>query len=209
MEKNIITISREFGSGGRTIGRLVAQKLGYDFYDGELVKKVAEETGFDEKYIEQEGEYAQVKSWLAYAFSVRGVDAVTGGMSNDDYLWATQYKVIREIAEKGNCVIVGRCADYILRDHDNCLNVYVHADMKARAERIVKKYGEKTASPRKRLEEKDKRRKLHYKRYTGQDWGVSQNYHLCLDSSVLGIGRCVDMIIEAHEDHPDEIDWEA
>lgn len=209
MEKNIITISREFGSGGRTIGRLVAQKLGYDFYDGELVKKVAEETGFNEKYIEQEGEYAPVKSWLAYAFSVRGVDAVTGGMSNDDYLWATQYKVIREIAEKGNCVIVGRCADYILRDHDNCLNVYVHADMKARAERIVKKYGEKTASPRKRLEEKDKRRKLHYKRYTGQDWGVSQNYHLCLDSSVLGIGRCVDMIIEAHEDHPDEIDWEA
>lgn len=209
MEKNIITISRQFGSGGRTIGRLVAQKLGYDFYDGELVKKVAKETGFDEKYIEQEGEYAPVKSWLAYAFSARGVDAAAGGLSNDDYLWATQYKVIREIAEKGNCVIVGRCADYILKDHENCLNVYIHAAMDARAERIVKKYGEKPDSPRKRLEEKDKKRKLHYKRYTGQDWGVCQNYHLCLDSSVLGIGRCVELIAEAHADRPDEIDWEA
>lgn len=209
MEKNIITISREFGSGGRTIGRLTAQRLGYAFYDGELVKKVAQETGFDEKYIEQEGEYAPVKSWFAYAFSARGMDASSGGMSNDDYLWATQYKVIREIAEKGRCVIVGRCADFILRDLENCLNVYIHANMAAREERIVRRYGEKPDSPRKRLEEKDKKRKLHYKRYTGQDWGVSQNYHLCLDSSALGIGRCVDMILLAHEDRPDEIDWEA
>ena len=127
MAKKIITISREFGSGGRSIGKLVAEKLGIAYYDKELVKKVALETGFDEEYIEQEGEYAPAKSWLAYAFSARGTHNVVNGLSAEDFLWAMQRKVILDLAEKEPCVIVGRCSDYILKDRTDCLHVFIHA----------------------------------------------------------------------------------
>lgn len=195
MEKRIITISREFGSGGRTVGKQVAERLGISYYDKELVKQVAVETGFDEKFVEQQGEYAPTKSWLSYAFAARGSQGVMNGMSTDDFLWAIQNKVIRELAEKGPCVIVGRCADYILRDREDCLNVFVHADMKSRAERIVRLYGESEKSPEKRLEEKDKKRKVYYKHYTGQEWGMSQNYHLSLNSAEFGIEACSELIV--------------
>ena len=195
MEKRIITISREFGSGGRTVGKQVAERLGISYYDKELVKQVAVETGFDEKFVEQQGEYAPTKSWLSYAFAARGSQGVMNGMSTDDFLWAIQNKVIRELAEKGPCVIVGRCADYILRDREDCLNVFVHADMKSRAERIVRLYGESEKSPEKRLEEKDKKRKVYYKHYTGQEWGMSQNYHLSLNSAEFGIETCSELIV--------------
>ena len=114
MSKRIITISREFGSGGRTIGKEVAQKLGYSYYDKELVRQVAVETGFDEKYIEQAGEYAPSKNWLSFGFAARGSQGAMEGMSANDFLWAIQCRVIRSLAEKEPCVIVGRCADYIL-----------------------------------------------------------------------------------------------
>lgn len=196
MNQKIITISREFGSGGRTIGKQAAEKLGIAYYDKELVKQVALETGFDERYIEQEGEYAPVKNWFAYALSARGTQGAMGGMSTSDFLWAIQHKVIMGLAEKEPCVIVGRCADFILRDRDDCFNVFIHSSMKARAERIVRLYGETEKSPEKRLEEKDKKRKLYYKRYTDQDWGMSQNYHLSLDSGMIGIEKCVDIIVD-------------
>ena len=112
MSKNIITISREFGSGGRTIGKEVAKKLGYAYYDKELVKMVALETGLDEGFIEQEGEYAPNKNFFSYLFS-SAAPGVMNGMSMEDFLWVMQRKIVLDIAEKGNCVIVGRCADYI------------------------------------------------------------------------------------------------
>lgn len=195
MEKRIITISREFGSGGRTVGKLVAEQLGVDYYDKELVKQVAVETGFNEKFIEQQGEYASTKSWLSYAFSARGSQGVMNGMSTDDFLWAIQHKVIRELAEKSPCVIVGRCADYILKDRADCLNVFIHADMEFRAERIVRLYGESESSPEKRLADKDKKRKVYYKHYTERDWGMAQNYDLSLNSAEFGIESCADMIV--------------
>ena len=138
MSKRIITISREFGSGGRTIGKEVAQKLGYSYYDKELVRQVAVETGFDEKYIEQAGEYAPSKNWLSFGFAARGSQGAMEGMSANDFLWAIQCRVIRSLAEKEPCVIVGRCADYILREREDCLNVFIHASMAARADRIVR-----------------------------------------------------------------------
>ncbi len=196
MKRNIITISREFGSGGRTIGKAVAEKLAIPYYDKELVKQVATETGFHEKYVEQEGEYAHSTSRFAYALSSQSTHGALGGMSVNDFLWVMQRKVILDIAEKGPCVIVGRCADYILRDRDDVLNVFIYADMKSRAERVVRLYGESEKSPEKRLEEKDKKRKVYYKHFTGNDWGVCQNYHLSLDSAVIGIDKCVDMITE-------------
>ena len=135
MEKRIITISREFGSGGRTIGKLVAKHLGIKCYDAELIQKLAAESGFDESYIKDAGEYTP-GGFLASAFTDRCF-----GPTNEDLLWKLQYRIIRELAEKEPCVIVGRCADFILQDRTDCLKVFIHADMKFRADRIVRVYG--------------------------------------------------------------------
>ena len=191
--KKIITISRQFGSGGRSIGKEVAEKLGYDYYDSELVTQVAEKTGLHPSYIEDAGEYAPGKSILSYAFSS---GASPGSMNASDYLWSAQCSVILELAEKGNCVIVGRCADYILRDRDDCLNVFIHANKEYRAKHIVERYGARDKSPEKRLEEKDSKRKVNYKYFTGRVWGNIENYHISLDSSALTPEKCVDIIVD-------------
>lgn len=194
MNNRIITISREFGSGGRTIGKMAAEKLGIPYYDKDLVKKVAVETGFDESYIEKQGEDAPSNSIFGYAFAARGMNGAMNGMSADDFLWVIQKNVILDLAEKGPCVIVGRCADYILKERTDCLNVFVHAAAETRAERIVRLYGETEKSPAKRLEEKDKKREVYYKYYTGQVWGMAKNYAISLDSGKLGLDRCVELI---------------
>lgn len=191
MQKRIITVSREFGSGGRTIAKQAAEKLGYAYYDKELIEKVAEDTGLSKEYIAEDGEFAPSKSRFAYSFAGRGQN----GMSTEDYLWVAQSNMIRSLAEKGSCVIVGRCADYILRDRDDCLNVFIHADMEKRAGRIVTLYGETKDSPEKRLKDKDKKRRVNYKYYTGQEWGMSQNYHITLDSSAVGLEKCAEIIV--------------
>ena len=188
MQNRVITISREFGSGGRTIGKKVAEELGIPCYVSELLQKIAEESGFDENYIKDAGEYAP-GGFLASAFSHRGA-----GPNNADYLWEIQYKIITELAEKGPCVIVGRCADYILRDKADCLKVFVHADLSFRAERIVKEYGERDVSPEQRLKDKDKRRAAYHRFYTDMKWGHAQNYDITLNSGTLGIDKCVSII---------------
>lgn len=189
--KKIITISREFGSGGRSIGKEVAQKLGYDYYDKELIEKIAEKSGLSADYIERNGEHSPGTNIFSYAFVGRN----RRGMSVEDYLWNHQREFILSLAEKGNCVIVGRCADYILRERTDCLNVFIHADKEKRADRIVNLYGETDQKPEKRLMDKDKTRSLNYKYYTDRNWGMSQNYHISLDSGVIGIERCEDIII--------------
>ena len=194
MEKKIITISREFGSGGRTIGRLVAEKLGIPFYDKGLVDQVALESGFAPKFVEENGEHAPGSSRLAYAFAAQGVPCVMNGLSTADFLWNIQCSVILQLAEKGPCVIVGRNADYILKDRPDILHAFIHADMDFRADRIVRLYGESEKSPEARLNEKDKRRRVNYHHYTGQTWGMADNYDICLNSSVIGIEKCADII---------------
>lgn len=194
MEKRIVTISREFGSGGRTVGKLLAQKLGWAYYDKELVKAVALESGFDAGYIEEHGEHAPAASAMAYAFGVQGIPGVMRGLSATDFLWCIQREVILRIAEEKPCVIVGRSADYILREREDCFNVFVHAGKDFKAERIVRLYGESEKSAEQRLHEKDKKRAVNYRHFTGQEWGMSQNYHLSLDSGVIGIENCVDII---------------
>lgn len=189
----IITISREFGSGGRTIGKEIAKQLGIPCYDKELIEKIAEETGYAKDFIEEEGEHAPNSSGLAYIFLGRGMD----GLSNADRIWFAQKKVIEELAEKGPCVIVGRCADYILKDRTDCLNVFVYADTAFKAERIVRVYGESNIEPEKRLADKDKKRKLNYKYFTEREWGRRKNYHMCLDSGFLGIEQTTALIVNA------------
>ncbi len=193
----IITISREFGSGGRTIGKEVARRLDIPCYDAELIDKVAEESGFAKEYIKEQGEYASRGGFLANAMAPRSA-YFNGGMSNQDYLWVIQRRVILDIAEKESCVIVGRCADYILRDVADCLKVFIHAPIPFRAERIVKLYGESELEPEKRLKDKDKRRASYYRFYTDMEWGRAQNSHISLDSAALGLDTCVDIICKLY-----------
>lgn len=190
---NIITISREFGSGGRTIGREAARQLGIPCYDKELIEKIAEESGYAKTFVEDESEYAPNSGSLAYMFLGRGVD----GLANADHLWIAQKKVIQEIAAQGPCVIVGRCADYILREREDCMNVFVYADKTFRAKRIVEQYGESSVEPEKRLADKDKKRKLNYKYFTDREWGKRQNYQLCIDSGFVGIEQAAALIVQA------------
>ena len=196
MEKKIVTISREFGSGGRTIGHKVAEALGIPFYDKELVEQVALESGFAPKFVEEHGEHSPGSSIFSYAFAPQGVPGVMNGLSTADFLWNIQCNVILQLAEKGPCVIVGRNADYILKDRPDCLHAFIHANMDARAERIVRLYGESEKSPQTRLNEKDKRRRVNYQHYTGRTWGQAQNYDICLDSSVLGIKTCTEILVK-------------
>ena len=197
MTNKIITISRAFGSGGHTIGRAVAERLGIPCYDKELVYRVAKESGFHADFIEEAGEYAPVTNSLLFNLTVSPNPLATmNSMSMSDQLFVYQTNVIRKVAEEGPCVIIGRCADYILRDNPNCFNVFIHADMEFRSARIVKKYGETKQTPKKRLTDKDNKRRVYYKHYTGKVWGEAQNYHLCLNSGLIGIEKCVDIIAD-------------
>ena len=196
MEKKIITISREFGSGGRTIGRKVAEELGIPFYDKELVDQIALESGFAPKFVEEHGEHSPSGSLFSYAFSPQGVPGIMNGLSTADFLWNIQCNVILQLADKGPCVIVGRNADYILKDRQDALHVYVFADTPYRAERIVRLYGDSEKTPEQRLAEKDKRRRVNYQHYTGRTWGQAQNYDICLDTGVLGIDQCTDIVVD-------------
>ena len=199
MEKTIITISREFGSGGRTLGHMIAEKLGIPFYDKELVDQIALESGFAPKFVEEHGEHSPSGSLFSYAFAPQGIPGVMNGLSTADFLWNVQCSVILQLAEKGPCVIVGRNADYILKDHPEALHVYVFADVPYRAERIVRLYGESEKTPEQRLAEKDKRRRVNYHHYTGRTWGQAQNYDICLDTGVLGLEQCADIVVKVVE----------
>lgn len=188
MKQGIITISREFGSGGRTIGKAAAQKLGIPCYDAELITEMAKQSGFAEDYVREAGEYAP-GGLLNSMFTSRA-----GGPTNEDILWQIQCNMVAQLAKKGSCVIVGRCGDYILRDRPDVLKVFVHADMAFRAKRIVEVYGQREESPEQRLKDKDKRRSTYYRFYTGRKWGQLDTYDLMLNSGVLGIEKCTELI---------------
>lgn len=192
--KRIITISREFGSGGRTIGRGVAEKLGIPCYDHEVIEQLVERSGFAADYVKSQSEYAPNGSLFANALNAGNFC----GLSNQDKLWTMQRQIIEELGEKENCVIVGRCADYILRDRADCLKVFIHRDFQSRAERIVQVYGETEVPTEKRLKEKDKRRAAYYQFYTDQKRADLANYHIVLDSGVIGIEKCIDIIADLY-----------
>lgn len=191
MSSRIVTISRQFGSGGRTVGKELAARLGIPCYDHDLIEKIAEESGFAPEFVAERGEHAAYSSWLA---STLANHRDFYGRSLQDDLWVAQRKVILSLAENGPCVIVGRCADDILRGKADCLNVFIHADLEQRAKRIVEQYGESAEAPEKRLKDKDKRRASYYQLYTDRKWGAVENYHITLNSGVLGIETCVDIL---------------
>lgn len=198
MSKRIITISRQFGSGGHSIGKMVADRLGIPCYDNELVTRMAEESGFDASFIRENGEKVSTYTG-ADLFYGMGISAgpTFSTLSLYDRLYITQHNIIRDIAEKEECVIVGRCSDYILSERDDCVHVFIYADNDYRAERILRLYGDNGVKIEKRMKDKDSQRISYYEHYTNRDWGNPLNYHLCLNSGFIGDELCAEMIIKA------------
>ena len=192
MAKRIITISREFGSGGRFIGEEVAKKLGIAYYDKNIIGQIAEKSGLSPEYIQENAELSPKKGLFAYAFSGRDIT----GKSVEDMVYEVQRNIILELAEKEPCVIIGRNADYILKDRDDVLNVFIHGDMPEKIKRITGLYNVKEKEAVKMMADTDKRRRTNYNFYTDQNWGKASNYTLCLNSSELGYDRCEAIIME-------------
>ena len=192
MAKRIITISREFGSGGRFIGEEVAKKLGIDYYNEKLIDQIAQQSGLSPEYIEENAELSPKKGFFAYAFSGRDLT----GKSVEDMVYEAQRKVILEIAEKEECVIIGRNADFILKDRDDVVNVFIHGEMPEKIERICRLYDVTENGAVKLINDTDKRRRTNYNFYTEQKWGMARNYTLSLNSSQLGYEKCEKMIID-------------
>ena len=192
MAKRIITISREFGSGGRFIGEEVAKKLGIAYYDKNIISQIAEKSGLSPEYIQENAELSPKKGLFAYAFSGRDIT----GKSVEDMVYEAQRNIILELAEKEPCVIIGRNADYILKGRDDVLNVFIHGDMPEKIKRITGLYNVREKEAVKMMADTDKRRRTNYNFYTDQNWGKASNYTLCLNSSQLGYDRCEMIIME-------------
>lgn len=192
MAKRIITISREFGSGGRFIGEEVAKKLGIAYYDKEMIGQIAEQAGLSSEYVRENAELSPKEGWFAYAFSGRDIT----GKSVEDMVYEAQRKVIMEIAEKENCVIVGRNADFILKDRKDVLNVFIHGSIPEKVRRICSLYNVTEVDAIKMINDIDKRRRTNYNFYTEQKWGMAENYTMSLNSSVLGYDLCQKIIID-------------
>ena len=192
MTKRIITISREFGSGGRFIGEEVAKKLGVAYYDKDIIGKIAEQSGLSPEYIQENAELSPKQGLFAYAFSGHDIT----GKSVGDMVYEAQRKIIMEIAEKESCVIIGRNADFILKDRNDVLNVFIHGDMPEKTQRIIDLYNVEEKEAVKMMADTDKRRMTNYNFYTEQKWGKASNYTLCLNSSQLGYDRCERIIME-------------
>ncbi len=192
MAKRIITISREYGSGGRFIGEEVARKLGIKYYDKDIIREIAEQSGFSSEYIQENAELSPKKGLFAYAFSGRDIT----GRSIEDMVYEAQRKVILNIAEKEDCVIIGRNSDFILKDRMDVLNVFIHGDMPEKVQRICKLYHVTDTDAEKMINDTDKRRRANYNFYTEQKWGMAGNYTLSLNSSVLGYDMCQKVIMD-------------
>ncbi len=200
MEKYVITIARQYGSGGRTIGEMLAERLGIHFYDKELMKLASEDSGINERLFNTADEKVKqsvfskmFKTDKAYKGEV--ISPESGEFISDDNLFNYQAKVVKELAERENCVIVGRCADYVLKDYDHVLSVFIHGPKDFCMQEAAKKINLTGKELERFIAKTDKERADYYKYYTGREWTDARNYDLCLDSSKLGFERCVEEII--------------
>lgn len=202
MKKKIVTISRQYGSGGRYIGENLAKAMGVPCYDEKLIDMVAKKSGFAQSFVAEKGERMtgsllfNIASSLSFA---NNVFSTNNGVTLQDEIYFTQNRIIKELADKGPCVIVGRCADYILREREDCLNVFIFADNESKIERAEKYFNITREEAPAVLKKKDKARANHYKYYTDQEWGMASNYDLCLNSGLIGIEGCVKAIQQVLE----------
>ena len=199
MKKKIITISRQFGSGGRGIGKLLADRLDIPFYDKELIELASKESGIDERIFKSEGEepgrFYQVLGAIGYALG-----SPAGGIyeySINDQLYLVQANIIEQLANEGPCVIVGRCADYVLADREDVLNIYLCADMDERLRRVIDEYHVEDADEA-MLCKVDKRRSNYYQYYTDRVWGKAENYDLCINTGKFDTDAIIGMIVDAY-----------
>lgn len=199
MKNLIITIGRQYGSGGRLIGEAVAEKLGFKVYNRNMIDLVAEKSGLAKEYISnREGKISSRFIWAPVPGDTgMGMAFAPNYYTNSDKMFFAQSEIIKELAEQGNCVIVGRCADYILRGYENCLKVFVYADKKDRIERVVNEYEVEADKAAKTIDSTDNGRSKYYNHYTEMTWGDCRHYNLCIDSSRFGIEGATDMIVAA------------
>lgn len=188
MKKTIITIEREYGSGGRGIGKKVAEKLGIKYYDGELLSLVAKESGYTEEFIKQ-NDQKRTQSLLYHLYIGSQI------LPASDMIFIAQSRVIKDLYNKESCVIVGRCADYVLRGYDNVINVFIHAPLESRMERVKNGYGEKAENYKAYVQKKDKSRIAYYNYFADDSWGKADNYDISVNSDV-GIDKTVDIIVD-------------
>lgn len=188
MDKIIINVGRQLGSGGHDIGRMLALDFGAKYYDRELLNLAAKESGFSEKIFEQNDER---KGFLRGLFNVQTAHLGGGNLYKSNFsqesLFQFQSDAIKKAAQEGSCVFVGRCADYILRDFDNVVNVFISASMQFRIEQVATRQGVSHEEARHIIEQGESRRAQYYNYYTGKKWGAAESYDLCIDSSILGL----------------------
>ena len=194
-KKIVITIAREFGSGGHEIGEIIAKELGISFYDTKLIDLSAAESGLTPEYVKEHEQ--KLANNLLFDLYEQNYAYVNEEMPPLDTLFMVQSKVIRDICEKESCVTVGRCADYVVKNNPNCFNIFIHADKKFRIERIIKEYGIAADMAEKELERKDRDRTNYCKHYTHRIWGMASNYNLTIDSSIFGPKKSAALIIDA------------
>ncbi len=192
MSKHIITISRQYGSGGRFIGKLLAEKLGIPLYDNELITLAAQKSGYSESIFENV-EKTSTHS-LLYSLSMFGTTAGVYGLPLADKVFIIQSEIIKKVAAEGPCVIVGRCADYVLKDEPNIVDVFIHSDMESRIKRAITYYNLPEEKAKEAIIKTDKRRSSYYNYYTGLRWGDANNYEISLYSDKIGIDSCVDIL---------------
>ena len=186
--KIVVTVSREYGSGGRYVAKLLSEKLGVKFYDKEIVTKLAEETGLSEEYIEENEQKRGILSTLEN-------DQVTG-LSSKDELFIKETELIKKLARKDSCVIVGRCADFILKNNRNVVKVFVYSDMEDKIKRATKFYGLNKEKAEKEIKNIDNQRANHYKYYTEREWKEYSNYDICINSDTFGVEKSADIIYD-------------
>ena len=200
MKKTVITIARSYGSGGRTLGKLLAEELGINCYDREILRMASDDSGINEALFGQTDEKLK-KSPL---FRIARKNPYKGGVIppesadfvSDDNLFNYQAKVIRELAEEESCIIIGRCANYIYRDDKDCVSVYLHADREIRCERLQKRDQISEKEALKNIQEVDEKRTAFQEQCTSTRWGDGNEYDLCIDTGKIGIENAVEMILE-------------
>ena len=200
MEKFVITIGREFGSGGLDVRRMLSEKLGVKCYDKELLAMASKESGLCQEIFESHDEKPTnsfVYSLVMDTYSVSGYTSTPFmDMPLNHKVFLAQFETIKNLAKKESCIIVGRCADYALAEHPNCIHVFIHADMAFRIQHIMETFGLEKDKAADMIQKTDKKRANYYNYYSNKKWGDSRSYHLTLDSSQLGFDGCCKMILD-------------
>lgn len=198
MNKHVITISRQYGSGGRYVGKMLSERLGIPFYDNEIITMCAKKSGYSESLFEKAEQFTNGS--LLYSLTMFGQPTGVGGLPLSEKVYIIQSDVIKHFAEQGPCIVIGRCADYVLKEHTDAINFFLYSDIEHRIKRAVNYYGIDEKKARDEILKKDKKRAAYYNYYTGERWGDLANYHLSLNTDSIGIENCVN-ILEMYVKH--------